>query len=60
MREVDKHGIRKVVKMALDAVDPYRDLPIHLPFDVDVLVVPSIGTLVRSVYKRESHTTNII
>ena len=47
MHEVDKYGIGKVVEMALDHVNPKRDLPIHLSFDVDALdpsVAPSTGT----------------
>lgn len=50
MHEVDKYGIGKVVDMALDHVNPKRDLPIHLSFDVDALdpsVAPSTGTPVR-------------
>ena len=63
MHEVDKYGIGKVVEMALDAVNPYRDLPIHLSFDVDALdpsVAPSTGTPVRSDFKGATHGTNII
>lgn len=44
MHHVDKWGIGKVVEMALDYVNPNRDLPIHLSFDVDALdpsVAPS-------------------
>lgn len=47
MHEVDKYGIGKVVQMALDHVNPHRDRPIHLSFDVDALdpsVAPSTGT----------------
>ena len=47
MHEVDKYGIGRVVEMALDAVNPQRDRPIHLSFDVDALdpsVAPSTGT----------------
>lgn len=47
MHDVDKYGIGKVVEMALDHVNPNRDLPIHLSFDVDALdpsVAPSTGT----------------
>jgi arginase len=47
MHEVDKYGIGKVVEMALDCVNPGRNLPIHLSFDVDALdpsVAPSTGT----------------
>ncbi len=47
MHEVDKYGIGEVVNRALDAVNPHRDRPIHLTFDVDALdpdVAPSTGT----------------
>jgi len=47
MHEVDRYGIGKVVEMALDHINPNRDLPIHLSFDVDALdpsVAPSTGT----------------
>ena len=63
MHEVDKYGIGKVVEMALDAVNPYRDLPIHLSFDVDALdpsVAPSTGTPVRPKYVGVTHGTDII
>ncbi|KAG2362478.1 hypothetical protein BDR07DRAFT_1376442 [Suillus spraguei] len=46
MHEVDRYGIGKVVEMALDHVNPQRDRPIHLSFDVDALdpsVAPSTG-----------------
>lgn len=59
MHEVDKYGIGKVVEMALDHVNPKRDLPIHLSFDVDGLdptVAPSTGTPVRGgLTFREGH-----
>lgn len=59
MHEVDKYGIGKVVEMALDTVNPNRDLPIHLSFDVDALdpsVAPSTGTPVRGgLTFREGH-----
>lgn len=59
MHEVDKYGIGKVVEMALDHVNPARDLPIHLSFDVDALdpsVAPSTGTPVRGgLTFREGH-----
>jgi arginase len=51
MHEVDKYGIGKVVEMALDHVNPNRDRPIHLSFDVDALdpsVAPSTGTPVSN------------
>lgn len=44
MHEVDKYGIGKVMEMALDHVNPTRDRPTHLSFDVDALdpsVAPS-------------------
>jgi arginase len=47
MHEVDRYGIGRVVEMALDHVNPGRDRPIHLSFDVDALdpsVAPSTGT----------------
>ncbi|KAL0953313.1 hypothetical protein HGRIS_004560 [Hohenbuehelia grisea] len=50
MHHVDKFGITKVVEMALDAVNPGRDRPIHLSFDIDALdpsIAPSTGTPVR-------------
>lgn len=52
MHEVDKYGIGRVVDMALDYVNPHRNLPIHLSFDVDALdptVAPSTGTPVSGV-----------
>ncbi|PPR01500.1 hypothetical protein CVT26_015123 [Gymnopilus dilepis] len=59
MHEVDKYGIGKVVEMALDHVNPGRDRPIHLSFDVDALdpsVAPSTGTPVRGgLTFREGH-----
>ena len=53
MHEVDKYGIGRVVEMALDHVNPRRDRPIHLSFDVDALdptVAPSTGTPVRLLF----------
>ncbi|TFL07287.1 arginase [Pterulicium gracile] len=59
MHEVDKYGISKVVELALDHVNPNRDLPIHLSLDVDALdpsVTPSTGTPVRGgLTFREGH-----
>ena len=52
MHEVDKYGIGRVLEMALDHVNPDRDRPIHLSFDVDALdpsVAPSTGTPVSKV-----------
>lgn len=50
MKEVDKWGIGKVVEMALDHINPERDRPIHLSFDIDGIdssIVPSTGTPVH-------------
>lgn len=61
MHHVDKYGIGKVVEMALDHVNPGRDLPIHLSFDVDALdptVAPSTGTPVSIPQLR--HTTLVL
>lgn len=59
MHHVDKFGIGKVVELALDHVNPDRDIPIHLSFDVDALdpsVAPSTGTPVRGGLSfREGH-----
>ncbi|KAF9482821.1 arginase [Pholiota conissans] len=59
MHEVDKYGIGKVVEMALDHINPDRNKPIHLSFDVDALdpsVAPSTGTPVRGgLTFREGH-----
>ena len=63
MQEVDRYGIGKVVEMALDAVNPNRDLPIHLSFDVDALdptVAPSTGTPVRPRYEGVASSTDPI
>jgi arginase len=62
MHEVDKYGIGKVVEMALDAVNPNRDLPIHLSFDVDALdpsVAPSTGTPVCPLPPREGERSEL-
>ncbi|OCF40716.1 arginase [Kwoniella heveanensis CBS 569] len=59
MHHVDKYGIGKVVEMALDYVNPNREKPVHLSFDVDALdptVAPSTGTPVRGgLTFREGH-----
>lgn len=63
MHEIDKYGIGKVVELALDAVNPNRDLPIHLSFDVDALdpsVAPSTGTPVWSEHERVAHRTDVV
>jgi arginase len=59
MYDVDRFGIGNVVEMALNHVNPERNLPIHLSFDVDALdpsVAPSTGTPVRGgLTYREGH-----
>lgn len=50
MYHIDKYGIGKVVEMALDKVNPNRDCPIHLSYDVDAIdpsFVPATGTRVE-------------
>ena len=50
MHDVDRHGIAKVMDMAIQAVSPNLSRPIHLSFDVDALdpfFAPSTGTPVR-------------
>lgn len=47
MQEIDRHGIREVLDMALKSVDPEGVKPIHVSFDVDALDpahTPSTGT----------------
>ncbi|KAJ1746760.1 Arginase, catabolizes arginine to ornithine and urea [Coemansia sp. RSA 1821] len=59
MHDVDKYGIGQVVEMALDHVNPERNRPIHMSFDVDALdpsVAPATGTPVRGgLTFREGH-----
>lgn len=50
MDEIRRDGIQAVVKKALDYVNPNRNLPIHLSFDIDAIdpsVAPSTGTPVK-------------
>lgn len=50
MYHVDKYGINKVIEMALDKINPNRDLPVHLSYDVDAIdpfFVPATGTPVK-------------
>lgn len=50
MYHVDKYGIGKVVEMALDKVNPNREFPVHLSYDVDAIdpsFVPATGTRVE-------------
>ncbi|CAK9441541.1 uncharacterized protein LODBEIA_P54090 [Lodderomyces beijingensis] len=50
MYHIDKYGIGRVVEMALDKVNPNRDCPIHLSYDVDAIdpsFVPATGTRVE-------------
>ncbi|CUM67956.1 uncharacterized protein PRCAT00005669001 [Priceomyces carsonii] len=50
MYHIDKYGIAKVIEMALDKVNPKREFPIHLSYDVDAIdpfFVPATGTRVE-------------
>ena len=50
MRDVDKHGIAKVIEMAIEAVGPSMDNPLHLSLDVDAIdphYAPGTGTAAR-------------
>ena len=63
MHEIDKYGIGKVVELALDTVNPNRDLPIHLSFDVDALdptVAPSTGTPVYLQREVVTNSTDVV
>jgi len=64
MHDVDKWGIYGVLERALAHVNPKRDKPIHLSFDVDALdpsVAPATGTPVRGgLTFREGHFINEI
>ena len=59
MSEVDRFGIGKVMEMALKAVNPDGDRPLHLSYDIDALdpsIAPSTGTRVRGgLNYREAH-----
>ncbi|XP_053692591.1 arginase, hepatic [Sabethes cyaneus] len=50
MREVEKYGIREVMRMALERIDPEGKKSLHVSYDIDsldVLEAPSTGTSVR-------------
>ena len=50
MRDVDKHGIAKVIEMAIEAVGPSLDCPLHLSLDIDSVdpfYAPGTGTTAR-------------
>jgi len=59
MHDVDRYGIAECVRMALHAIDPYQQRPLHLTFDIDAvdpLFAPGTGTLARGgLTSRESH-----
>lgn len=45
--EIENFGIKKCLNDALDKINPFRDRPIHVSFDVDSLdptIIPSTGT----------------
>lgn len=64
MHHVDKWGIGQVVEKVLDQVNPNRDCPIHLSFDVDALdptVAPSTVSFVSCIYilnRNDMYLTN--
>ncbi|CUS20479.1 LAQU0S01e07536g1_1 [Lachancea quebecensis] len=50
MYHVDRFGLNQVIEMALQAINPDGNCPIHLSYDVDAmdpLFVPATGTPVR-------------
>ncbi|XP_055595716.1 arginase, hepatic [Uranotaenia lowii] len=50
MREVEQYGIREVMKMALERIDPEGKKSLHVSYDIDsldVLEAPSTGTGMR-------------
>ena len=50
MRDVDKHGIARVIEMAIEAVGPSLDCPLHLSLDIDSVDphhAPGTGTAAR-------------
>jgi len=59
MQDVDRHGMAKVMEMALERVDPKKSRNLHLSFDVDGCdpsVAPGTGTCARGgISYRETH-----
>jgi len=59
MKDIDQHGIGKVMEMAIERIDRNGDRPIHLSFDIgacDPGIAPGTGTTVRGgMSYRESH-----
>lgn len=50
MRDVDKHGIARVVEMAMNGIDPNGRRPLHLSLDIDSVdpaFAPGTGTCAR-------------
>jgi arginase len=41
MMEIDRHGIGRVMDMAIKAVNPHGTRPMHLSFDIDVVDLPA-------------------
>jgi len=49
MNDLKKHGMKKIIEMCLEQINPDGNLPIHLSFDVDgmdPIDAPSTGTAV--------------
>lgn len=47
MRDIDRYGIMDVVALAMDSINPRRNRPVHVSFDIDALdslVAPATGT----------------
>jgi arginase len=59
MMEVDRYGIGRVMEMALNAINPDGNRPIHLSLDIDALdpyIAPNTGTKARGgLNYREAH-----
>lgn len=59
MQDIDRHGIGKVMEMALDHIAGRNERPLHLSFDIDATdpsIAPSTGTAVQGGLNfRESH-----
>jgi arginase len=50
MRDVDKHGIARVIEMAMKGIDPNGRRPLHLSLDIDSVdpaFAPGTGTCAR-------------
>jgi arginase len=59
MKDIDRHGIGRIMERALEAVDPRNERPIHVSYDIDAVdpsEAPGTGTAVKGgLTYRESH-----